>query len=277
MKKLLFLSIAALFSLVSANVFGQSTGNAPAPGATHNYHITDNGNTMLWTVTKGNLTTDAGAEAAIANAGAAATDITWNVTNAEVGTWYYVHILETNTTTNCSNEKVLPVQITASPFYLTLAANGPSQCYDGAVSVSIDSSDPSLVKYDHGTATVKFTVTPSGYSSSYDGYSFDLGIAYGGYTGLTETVAASVSSGTATISGTKVSVSENVPVTLTYSITNNTKFTNSTDATGSAADFTATVSISGGKTQNGVSDNGNTAHNDATNVARPHTSGIQFN
>jgi hypothetical protein len=273
MKKLLFLSIAALFSLVSAHVFGQSTGSKPAPGATHNYSITPGSgtNTITWWVTKGDLVTTT-TNAVISNSSASSTDITW-ATGVIPGDWYYVHVLEENQQTSCSNQKVLPVQIIASPFYLTLAANAQNQCYDGAVSVSIDSNDPSVIKYDHGKATVKFTVTPSGLTNSYSGYSFSIALAFGGYTGL-DASNVSVSSN-ASISNGTVTVSDNEAVTITYEVKNTNIFNNG--AAVDAQDFTATATISGGIAKNGVSDNGNTAHNDATNVARPHTSGIQFN
>lgn len=273
MKKLLFLSIAALFSLVSANVFGQSTGSHPAPGATHNYTITPGSGTnkITWWVTKGDLETTT-TDATILSSSSASTDITW-ATSVKPNDWYYVHVLEENEQTSCSNQKVLPVQIIASPFYLTLAAKAENQCYNGAVSVSIDSNDPSIIKYDHGTATIEFTVTPSGLSNSYNGYSFSIALAFGGYTGL-DASDVTVSSN-ASISNGTVNVSDNSSVTITYQVKNTNIFNNG--AAVDAQDFTATATISGGVAKNGVSDNGNTAHNDATNVARPNTSGIQTN
>lgn len=271
MKKLVFLFVAVLLTAMSGNVFAQgSTGTTPAPGAKHNYFITDNSNTMLWWVTKADLATPAGTDAVIANDAAAATDITWAAT-VTVNAWYYVHILETDGA-GCSNEKVLPVQITASPFNLTLAAANGTQCYGGAVSVTLNGNSP---EYDHGTATIEFTVTPAGLSGSYSGYSFDLGIAYGSYTGITQTVA--VSSGNATILGSTVTVTDNLPVTLVYTVDNTTKFTNASDPNGTAADFTATATISGGKVINGVSDNAGGTYTDNTSVARPHTTGIGTN
>jgi len=279
MKKLLFLSVFALFTLVSANVFGQSTGTTPAPGATHEYKITPGnvGNTIKWTVTKGGLVTPATAlEASISADGSAITNITWG-TGVTVGDWYYVHVTETAGTAGCSNEKVLPVHITASPFYLTIGAKNTNQCYANAVTVNLDTTNPAnpAITYVNGNAIVQYTVTPNGYSSTTSGYSFDLGIAYGSYTGLTETPAFTVSTGTATMVGTKVSVSDNVPVTITYTIVNATPFTNSSAA--NAADYTATATISAGKTNNGVTDNNSGAKTGATTVARPNTTGITTN
>jgi hypothetical protein len=270
MKKFFILFAAVVLTAMSVDVFAQvSTGTNPAPGAKHNYFITDNGNTMLWWVTKGNLTTTT-TDATITGPSAAATDITWAATVAK-DDWYYVHILETDGA-GCSNEKVLPVQIIESPFNLTLAAANGTQCYKGAVSVTLNGNSP---EYDHGTAEIEFTVTPAGLSSSYIGYSFDLGIAYGSYTGLTETIA--VTSSNASITGSTVTVTDNLPVTFVYIVDNTTKFTNATDPNGTAADFTATATISGGKAINGVSDNAGGTYTDNTSVARPHTSGIGTN
>jgi len=267
MKKLLFLSIIALFAMTSANVFGQSTGTTPSPGATHNYVVTDHGNTMLWSVTKGNLTTPASTDAVIASSGTAATDITW-AASLTVGTWYYVHLLETDGT-GCSNEKVLPVQITASPFTLDIAAARATACYNGAVTVSLVGND---VQYDHGNTTIVYTVTPTGLSSSYTGYTFDLGLTVPAL--YTSTVAFSAN---ASIAGTKVTVTDNAAVTITYTVDNTNVYTNVSDAAGTAADYTATATISAGKTSNGVSDNGSGAPADATAVSRPHTTGITTN
>jgi hypothetical protein len=273
MKKLVFLFAAVLLTAISENTFAQSTGTTPAPGATHSYFVTDNPNTSVeWVVTKGTLTdtTDA---VTIVSASADTTDIVW-ADSVSVGDWYYVHVTETDDATGCTNNKILPVQITASPFYLTLLASADDQCYSGAVTASIDLSDPTIIKYDHGNAIIEFTVTPTGLSNAYSGYSFDLDIAYGSYTGLSETVDFS-SNGA--ISGTKVTVTDNLPVTITYTVDNTTLFTNVTDPDGDAADFIATATISGGKATNGVSDNTNGTYTDDTNVARPHTSGIGTN
>lgn len=269
MKRFVFHFLAVLLTAISANVFAQSTGTNPAPGATHNYFITPGNaaNTLLWKVTKGDLTTSAGTDAVIDEDDAASTDITW-ATGLTAGDWYYVHILETDAD-GCSNEKVLPVQITASPFYLTLAADNPTQCYDGAVTVSL--ADPSTPNYDHGNATIVFTVTPTGLSSSYDGYSFslaDLDVP----TGFDATVAFSAN---ASLSAGTVTVTDNSAVTITYTVDNTNVYTNADDA--DAQNYTATAAISNGKAINGVSDNNDGTYTDDTAVSRPNTSGIGTN
>lgn len=267
MKKLVLFFAAVLLSAISANVFAQSTGTNPAPGAKHNYSVTDNGNTLLWTVTKGDLTTDAGSDADISDAAAAATDITW-ATGLTVGDWYFVHILETDGV-GCSNEKVLPVQIIASPFKLTLAAANPTACYDGAVTVNL--AGASTISYDHGNTTIEFTVTPSGLSSSYTGYSFDLA-ALTVPTGFNATAAYSAN---ASESGGTVTVTDNAAVTITYTVDNTNVYTNASAA--NAQDYTATAAISNGVTSNGVADNTEGTYTDNTAVSRPNTSGITTN
>jgi len=272
MKKLVLLFAAVLFAAISANLYAQSTGTTPAPGATHEYTITpgDAGNTITWSVTKGNLTTDAGADANILSSSAATTDIKWNVSTAEIGTWYYVHVLEDDGT--CTNEKVLPVQITASPFYLDIAAANATQCYDAAVVVSL--VNPSTVNYDHGTATINFTVTPHNLSASYTGYTFDLALAVPA--GFDYTTTPPTFSSNASWDGTTVTVTDNSLVTISFAVDNTNTYDNGSAA--NAQDFTATASVSGGLSSNGVSDNGSDGtYNDATDVARPNTSGISTN
>jgi hypothetical protein len=270
MKKLVFLFVAVLLTAISANVFAQvSTGTTPAPGATHSYFITpgNGSNTLLWTVTKGDLTTSAGADAVIDADDASTTDITWAAT-VTPGDWYYVHILETDGT-GCSNEKVLPVQITASPFFLTLAAANATDCYDGAVTVSL--ADPSTPNYDHGNTTIVFTVTPTGLSASYTGYTFDLSLAVPA--GYNQTAAYS---GNASESGGTVTVSDNAAVTITYTVDNTNVYTNADAA--DIADYTATATISNGVADNGVADNATDGtYTDETAVSRIHTSGIGTN
>jgi hypothetical protein len=267
MKKLVFLFAAVLFTAISVNVFAQSTGTTPAPGATHSYTVTpgNGSNTLLWTVTKGNLTTSAGADATISSNSTATTNIEW-APGLTVGDWYYVHIVET--AAGCTNEKVLPVQITASPFFLTLAAANATQCYDNAVVVSL--ADPSTPNYDHGNTTIVFTVTPTGLSANYTGYSFDLGLTVP--TGFTSTPAFSAN---ASLTGSKVTVTNNAAVTITYTVDNTNVYTNASLA--NEQNYTATATISGGKAINGVSDNGTGLKTDNTAVSRPNTSGITTN
>jgi len=268
MKKLLILSIFALFLFAGNTVFGQSTGSTPAPGATHSYMVaTHAGSTYLWSVTEADLTTDAGTDAVISASTAATTNIAW-AASVTVGAWYYVHLVETDGA-GCSNEKVMPVHITASPFTLAISAANATSCYNGAVSVSLSGND---VQYDHGNTTVTFTVTPSGLSGSYSGYTFNLGLTVPA--NFTSTVAFSAN---ASIAAGVVTVTNNNAVTITYTIDNTNVYTNVTDADGTAANFTATAAITAGKTSNGVSDNESGVDSGATAVSRPATGAITTN
>ncbi len=271
MKKLVFLFAAVLLTAISANVFAQSTGTTPAPGATHSYFITpgNSGNSILWTVWKGDLSSPAGTDAVIDDATAATTGITW-ASGLNVGDWYYVMVVETDGTM-CSNTKVLPVQITESDFTLTLTAANATDCYDGAVSVSIVSNAP---VYDHGNTTLVFTVSPNSTldGSSYSGYEFDLDITVPANFNATPAFSSNVIDFT---SG-KVKTDDNADVTITYTIDNTNTYDNSSAA--DAQDYTATVVITNGKTVNGVSENNTDDDNqDATAVSRPNTSGIGTN
>jgi len=267
MKKLVLIFAAVLLTAISSNLFAQSTGTTPAPGATHSYSITDNGNTMTWSVTKGDLTTGAGSDAVLSSTIGASINITW-ATTVNPTDWYYVHVIEDDG--SCTNEKVLPVQITASPFFLTIDAANATQCYDGAVTVSL--ADPSTPNYNHGDATIIFTVTPTGLSSSYSGYTFDL-TALDVPSGFNATPA--FSSNVTSSTGGAIVVNDNLAVTITYTVDNTNVYTNASAA--NAQDYTATAVISNGKADNGVGDNGNGTYTDATNVARPNTSGISTN
>lgn len=272
MKKLVLFFTVVFLSAISANVFAQSTGTEPAPGATHSYYVTDNGNTLEWSVTKGDLTTST-TDATISSPNAATTNITWAST-VTPGDFYYVHIIET--AAGCSNEKVLPVQIAVNPFFLTLAAANGTDCYDGAVSVSLDLTDPAdpQPNYDHGNTTIVFTVDPTGLSSSYTGYTFNLAdlSVPAGYTVATPTFSANVID----YSSNVVTVDDNDLVTITYVVDNTNVYTNGSAI--DAATYTATAVISAGQASNGVSDNTvDGTYTDGTTVSRPQTSGIGTN
>jgi hypothetical protein len=270
MKKLVFLFVAVLLTAMSANVFAQSTGTNPAPGAKHNYLITPGNTTngFQWTVFEDDFSTVA-TIATVATPTLAATDITWAST-VTVGDWYYVQVVETDGD-GCSNTKVLPVQITESDFTLTLAATNPTACYQNAVSVSIVNNAP---VYSHGAAEIEFTVTPGASlaASNYDGYTFNLGITVP--TGYNATP--SFSSNVTDFTSGVVTVDDNALVTITYTVNNTNTYNNSSAP--NAQDYTATVTITNGKTINGVSENDTDNDNtDATDVSRPNTSGITTN
>lgn len=270
MKKSIVLLAMVLLTAMSVEVMAQSSGTNPAPGATHSYFITpgNTDNAIQWTVFQEDFSTEA-TDVVVESANSGTTNITWPST-ASPEDWYYVQVVETDSE-GCSNTKVLPVQITESDFYLTLAAANATACYNNAVSVSIVSNAP---VYDHGTATVEFTVTPANLSGSYTGYAFDLELNVPD--GFDYTTTSPVFSSNASWDGTTVTVTDNNFVTVSFVVDNTNTYDNSSAS--DAQNFTATASISNGVTANGVSENDSDNDNsDSTQVARPNTSGIGTN
>lgn len=264
MKKIVLLFAAFIFAAVTANTYAQSSGTAPAPGATHTYSITpgDSNNEIQWTVYNADFSTEA-TVATVSAPNSASTTITW-ASSVTPGDWYYVQVVETDSE-SCSNTKVLPVQITESNFYLELDAANSTACYDNAVSVSIVDNAP---VYDHGNATLVFTVTPENLSGNYTGYSFDLAIDVPDGFDATPSF-----SSNASMTASTVTVTDNNAVTITYTVDNTNSYYN--DSAANAQDYTATVSISNGVSINGVSENDTDNDNsDFTEVSRPNTSGI---
>ncbi|WP_297097683.1 hypothetical protein [uncultured Draconibacterium sp.] len=269
MKKLVFLLTAVIAIAFSSSVFAQSTGTNPAPGATHSYFITpgNSSNTITWTVYEDDFETVA-SEASVVTVTSDSVNITWAST-VTPNTWYYVQVVESEG--DCSNTKVLPVQIKESDFTLTLAATYATACYDNAVSVSIVNNSP---EYYHGTADLEFTVSPGEelQASSYSGYQFDLSLTVPAGFSADTTFSSNVSS----FDGTTVFVSDNNDVTISFLVDNENTYDN--ESLPNAQDFTATVEILNGKTVNGVSENNTDDDNsDSTDVSRPNTSGIGTN
>ncbi len=268
MKKLVLFFAAVLITAISSNLFAQNSGTTPTPGSTWAYSVTDNSNTYTWSVTVGDLTTDAGTDAVLSSTSGAAITITWDA-GLTVGDWYYVHVIEDDG--SCTNEKVLPVQITASQFYLSIVSSQTTSCYDNDVVVTLDGNTP---KYNHGTATVSYVVTPTGLGTA-TGYSFDIADVFTPTAGLSSV--ATVTSGNGSVASGTVTVTDANSVTLQFVITNATLYDNSTDPNGTAADFNQAVTHSNGITSHGVTDNGSGTATDDTDIARPHTTTIGTN
>ena len=270
MKKLFSLVCLVVLLGVSVNVMGQSTGTAPAPGATHSYSITPNGsNTYAWMVTLNDMTTDAGVAAVkSSNAGASIT-ITWASNLVPSTDVYYVHVKETNG--SCTNEKVMPVKIAASTFYVTIAAATPTDCWDNdVIVVPTGTAAAPTVEYNHGNATIVYTVTPTGTSTAHTGYTFTIALPLD-----VVFTATPVTSANASIAAGVVTVTDNAPVTITYTVSR-TNLTDGTDAAGDEADVTAIATVSSGL-YNGIADNGTTPKSGQTIVSRPHTTKITTN
>jgi len=275
MKKLLFLLVFALFAMTSANVFGQNTGTTPTPGSTFTYTVASHpSSTFLWSVTLGDLTTPITlpGDVTIGNSSSPVTTIKWD-SGLAIGTIYYVHLLETDAN-SCSNQKVLKVTISSSQFYLAIAANQTSPaCYNGAVVVTLNAGDP---RYNHGTATVNYTITPTGLGSAAS-YSFNLADVLSKTTNFASVP--TVTSGNGSITSGVVSVTNTSAVTIQYVVTNSNLYDNTTDAAGTSANFTQTVNISSGVTNLGVPSNSGApgVYSNHTDVARPATGAITTN
>lgn len=261
MKKQIYF-LVSLFALIgfSMNVSAQSKGDTPFPGATHLYSV-DGGGTSTqytWTVLDNALATST--DGVISASGAlpltsAEVKITWGA-GLTPGAIYYVRVVKT--VGECSNTKMLKVTITASNFSLALTTS--DGCYTSPVSISA----PSAVEtYTHGSATVAYTVTPTGLSSV-QGYTFTFTPpAPVGYTPVRQALASGVSA-----SGNDYTVTTGVPATITYIITKDAVTTNA-DASGTAANFAATASITNGVSLQGVAGLATGAKSATSNVSRP--------
>ena len=289
MKKLVFLFAAVVLTAISAKTFAQTdSGTTPAQGSTHNYSVTPNGsNTYSWYTTKGGLTGTQNEDVTFSPVAAntASVNITWAAT-ASTTTSYYLHVVETDATTGCTNEKVKKIDPIQSQFYLTIASNKVSTTcyYNGNVAITLDVNGQPV--YDHGNATITYTVTPTGTGSTSTGYSFSFANAiedYAANAAILPTdfaiVSATVTSGngSATLTGASgggtVNVTDNNPVTIQFVIDHVKTYANTDNA--AVSEFTSVVTISGGETANGVDDNGSsTAYSADFMVTRPHTATI---
>jgi len=191
MKKLLFLSIFALFALVSANVFGQAgQGAAPSIGSTHSYWVngTDvgaitsgkEGSTYTWWVSDGsnNLLTPLAQTDFTATSGynSATVDqngieLKWNPSSA--GNTYYLVVKEDGVAPLCTNVKAYAIQ-PQNRFELTFAALESDGATPGddlsrcAPDISLTASGTAIT-YNYGTADYQFKLTATGL---YAGWSF---------------------------------------------------------------------------------------------------------
>jgi hypothetical protein len=198
MKKLLFLSVFALFALASANVFGQAgQGLAPSIGSIHEYWVNANadgsaqnsgtGSTYSWWISKngGALLTsietpgDATADFTV-NSGtygtAGATDnykikLTWNPSSssATASNPFYLVVKEVNAE-GCANIKAVAI-IPKNNFQLVFAAldetgtavDNNSHCAPD-ISLSATGTD---ITYNYGTGDYQFKLSASGLYTSW--------------------------------------------------------------------------------------------------------------
>lgn len=132
MKKLLhLLTVTAILSFLSMNVFAQSgstgtlgDGDDPYLGTTHNYKVTGDGGTVVWTVLKSDGaggyidgTADVTLGTNSATGGVNSVDIAWNTAGD-------YKVKYTETLAGCSTVRELGVTVHTNSFYLYLADNG---------------------------------------------------------------------------------------------------------------------------------------------------------
>lgn len=265
MKKLFSLVSLLVLIGMSVNVMGQSTGTAPFPGAKHLYSVDGGGTSTqyVWTVLDNALATST--DGVISASGAlpltsAEVNVTWGA-GLTVGDVYYVRVVKT--VAGCSNTKMLKVTITASNFSLALTTS--DGCYTNPVTISAPGE---VETYTHGSATVSYTVTPTGLSLT-QGYTFTFTPpAPVGYTPVLQSLASGV-----TQSSNDYTVTTGVAATITYIITKDADTTNA-DAAGTAANFAAPASISNGVSSLGVVGLATGAKSATSNVSRPDLTNI---
>lgn len=248
----------------SVKVSAQSNGTYPYPGATHNYNVTKNGNnTYKWSILNENLT--ASSNVGIITESGNQVKIDWS-SSLNPETKYFLKVEETAEGSECKNIKLFLVTIKASQFKLDIQANASSYCYDGPVEYTATGGVPS---YDHGKATIKYTVKPTFNQGQWRFTYEDNATAEFTYTLKT------VDNGNA--SGKTITVTDATnPVVLTFEVTNAKPETNTTDAVGDQAKFDSQISISACQTGPtwGISDTSNGNHSSSTTIDRPHTTTI---
>lgn len=195
MKKLLFLSIFALF-LFSANSFAQGTGKAPSIGSVHQYYVNGTFNSptsgsssnYTWWIstdatnllTRTSLTDDFTVTSngapyntlTLGSAKGTGIEIKWNPT-ASITTPYYLVVQEDGQAPLCTNIKATAIQPTNNFTLLfeAIASNGtdltdsPNRC---PAPIALSASGL-VITYDYGTDNFMFKLTAQ---DLYSGWSF---------------------------------------------------------------------------------------------------------
>lgn len=284
MKKL-FLSFCmmALVAL-SSTAFGQSTGTAPYPGATHTYSVTSTtGAEYTWKVYKGTHATDVTTTSVSISGSGNSVQITWLSAQVAADEEYLVEVTEKITATGCQNTKALPVKIAASNFDLIVAADG-DECYSSAVTVAwTGGQETSSVTYTHGDATIGYTIEAKGVGTS-ETWTFKPNFTYldgaSNTTGFSQvvtvkdassnTVNADATTGVYTISGIQT-------VSVSVVVTNGNTYDNTSDV--AAQNYTATMTLSNVASGTGSVEKTSSPDNNvgAVNVSRPSTTQISYN
>jgi len=284
MKKLVFLFAAVVLIAISANVWAQtspgySTGQFPFPGATHVYNVTNTpGSGYVWKIYKTDLTNEI--TSSIPGEGIQAfttstnmVTIQWAISAAPDDE--YILVVEETNSAGCKNTKALPVKVTASNFDLVVA-NGGNACYTNSVVVAwAGGVTPASVTYDHGVATVSYTVTASGLGATED-WTFKPNFTYSQTDIVETTVTIKDGSNNTVLPASGIyTLTGNQTATVTVVVDNNNSYNNSSAA--NAQDYTATMTLSDVSAETGAVEKDATNNDDVLTVARPNTTQIGFN
>lgn len=204
MKNLILFLTAVALTVLSSNVFGQ-TGVAPVVGGVYTYSVTQTGsNTLAWDVTSDveGTTSVVGSAVTLSSSSGNSIDITWG--NPVVGTTYYVHVIETDASTSCTNRKALAATV-ANNFTLEIESvdltdadtdNGvDATICPAAVSVTAytgTAGATTLVEarkftYDYSADVAYYKISASGINTSTTGWSPQFTIGHSTITGATYT------------------------------------------------------------------------------------------
>lgn len=194
MKKLILIIATVIFSAVGVNVFAQGSGTAPEVGSEHNYAVTfTTDNSYSWDVTSdfaGNTSVDGTVVTTAAGSNDANIDVTW--VNPVPGTTYFVHVTETDGTTNCTNRKVLAVTPVNNFKLDIISVDLDDADTDNGETFEICPSDITVDGYDAGTNkftynyqkdSVFYKVTASGINLENTNWSPQFTIDHDGLTG----------------------------------------------------------------------------------------------
>ena len=306
MKKLLFLSIIALFTVASANVFGQNTGSDPAVGSKHQYWVNGTfttptpagaSSTYTWWIsttpvdlmTKVTSSTEFTATSGY-NTGAVGKngiELTWN--SASAGKTYYLVVQEDGVAPLCTNIKAYPIQ-PKNNFQLVFAALDADGTTPGdnlhrcAPAIALTASGTSIT-YNYGSDNYLFKLTATGL---YTGGSLDYAFA-ATLNGATATYEYSTDGGATytTKASTEVALSIPASATGTKDVFIRVHLVNGTTNVGTAVQ-TMKLTLSNVKdagsnavtkiySSNGTTDITATPEQIQTVNARPATTGISSN
>jgi hypothetical protein len=298
MKKLLFLSVLALFALVSANVFGQA-GLTPHSGATHTYWVNANasgttqtsgiGSTYTWEVLRTGGSAAASTDYQFVGASSGlnqfSVQIKWLSPAVADGNPYFLVLTETNT--SCSNKKV--VQIDPENAFAVVIQNVDAALADlgagkewCAPDITLNLADANIV-YNYGTTTLYYRVDAQGLAADWSfNYKFtetgkDANSTITAFWG--DDAASATNALTYSTTGGAINVlggAQDIVIKVVID--------NSTVAEGETADHNIILTLSGFSdgsnapiSINGASVPPNTADIDQTVKKRPATTGISSN